>query len=55
MPKKECVHNWKAIYYRKKLNGGDAQGWFKILNHFICDKCLKIIERETTNKEVKNG
>lgn len=50
--KKECKeeeHNFKALYYRKKLNGGDAQGWFKVLNYKICDKCLKIIKVENTS------
>lgn len=50
---KECVdHNWKAIYYRKKLNGGDAQGWFKVKDFFVCDNCLKVVKKEA--KEIKN-
>lgn len=39
---KKCQHNWKRIYYRKKVKNKSYQIWKTIPNKFICDKCLKI-------------
>lgn len=47
MSKKEiCRHNWKAIYFRKKINGSNNQGWFRIKNYVICDKCKVIVKKK---------
>ncbi len=37
-----CKHNWKRIYFRKKV--GNNRKWVTIPNKFICDKCLEIRE-----------
>ena len=50
---KECEHNFKGLYYRKKVNGGNTQGWFKLKDFLVCDKCFKIIKQEVKTKEVK--
>lgn len=49
---KECEHNWKALYYRKKLDNTNSQGWFKVKGFVICDKCLKIVKKEVKLKKV---
>lgn len=53
MSKKECEHNEKAIYFRKKINGSENQGWFKVKGYLICDKCQKIskILKEDVNND----
>lgn len=48
----KCSHNWKALYYRKKLDGSDQQGWFKVPGFVICDKCEKIVKKEVTLKKI---
>jgi len=37
-------HNWKRIYYRKKVKNKNIQKWITIKNKFVCDKCLEIRE-----------
>lgn len=53
MTKKECEHNIKALYYRKQISNGKTQGWFRVKCFVICDKCFKIMQKETKLKEIK--
>lgn len=53
MVKKKCEHNWKALYFRKKINGSDNQGWFKVKNYKICDKCQEIRKEEIKSERIQ--
>lgn len=42
---KNCLHDWKSLYYRKTLKNSKAkQGLFRLKNKLICIKCFKIGE-----------